>query len=146
MIRREGKPPVMLKSGAEPYEIGMLLACLLWGAAVMTGLNQRPPSSTRDLPLWGVYLFFALLAAGSALALAGVVAERVFAKLVGFYVERAAQCALVGLSVCYSVWSLSVLGRAAVGFVLLLAVIWGAGAWRIWRITTDLKKTKEPAP
>lgn len=146
MIRREGKPPVTLKSGGEPYEIGMLLACFLWGVAVLTGFNQRPPSSTRDLPMWGVYLFFALLTCGSALALAGVVAERVFARLEGFYVERAAQCALVGLSMGYSVWSLSVLGRAAVGFVLLLAVIWGAGSWRIWRITRDLRPTKEPAP
>lgn len=136
----------MLKSGAEPYEVLMLLACFLWSVSALTGLAIVPSNTTRDLPLWGVYVFFAGLGLGSGLALAGIVAERLFLKLEGFQVERAAQCALVGLSIGYSIWAVSQLGRTAIAFVLLLAVIWGGGAIRIWRITKDLKAALEPAP
>lgn len=139
MIRRAGKPPVTLKSGAEPYEIGILLVCLLWGVFALTGVARLTSNSTRQLPTWGVYLFFSTLAVGSALALGGVIAERVFLKLAGFQVERAGQCALVGLSISYSVWTWTAFGRSSVSFILFLAVIWGAGAFRVWRITRDLR-------
>lgn len=136
----------MLKSGAEPYEVLMLLACCLWSVSALVGLAIVPSTTTRDLPLWGVYMFFAGLGLGSGLALSGIAAERVYLKLSGFHVERAAQCALVGLSIGYSIWAVSQLGRASVAFVLLLAVIWGGGAFRIWRITRDLRAAQEPAP
>lgn len=138
VIRREGKPPVTLKTGAEPYEIGILLVCLIWGVAALAGLGKVSTNSTRELPTWGTYLFFATLAAGSALTLAGVVTERVFLKLAGFYLERAGQYALVGLSLAYTVWTLAAFAVRATSFALFLAVIWGCGSYRIWRITRDL--------
>jgi len=145
VIRRAGKPPVTLKSGAEPYEIGILLVCLIWGIAALVGLTSG--SSTRELPDWGVHLFFATLATGSALALAGVALERVFLELSGFYLERAGQCALVGLSISYTVWTVSTFGARAISFALFLAVIWVCGAIRIWEITRDLRDAaKEPSP
>lgn len=147
VIRRQGKPPVTLKSGAEPYEIGILLVCLIWGTVALAGLGRVSSNSTRELPTWGVYLFFGSLAAGSALALAGVVTERVLLKLHGFYLELAGQCALVGLALAYTVWTVTAFGARALSFGLFLAVIWGGGSYRIWRITRDLKNAaKETTP
>lgn len=136
----------MLKSGAEPYQVLMMMACFLWSTAALIGLAKIPSNSTQGLPLWSIYVFFVGLGVGSGLALSGIVAERAYLKLGGFHVERAAQCALVGLSIGYSIWAWSQLGRAAVAFVLLLAVIWGGGAFRIWRITKDLRAVRKSAP
>lgn len=145
VIRREGKPPLTLKSGGEPYELLILSACLLWSIAALTGITNIPSNSTKSIPVWGVYAFFAFLGLGSTAALAGVAAERLFARIEGFYLEAGAQCALVGLSLGYSIWAATSTGRPALSFVLLLGVIWGGGGWRIWRITRDLRGPKEPS-
>lgn len=137
----------MLKSGAEPYEIGILLVCLLWSAAALAGLANTNGKTTQGLPAWGVQLFFATLGVGSALTLGGVLAERLFLKIKGFHVELAGQCVLVGLSISYSLWTWVAFGRLSIAFVLFLAVIWGCGSFRIWRITRDLRKAmRETAP
>ena len=145
VIRRQGKPPVTLKSGAEPYQIGILLVCLIWGTVALSGLSRVSSNATRDLPTWGVYLFFAALVVGSGLALVGVLTERVLLKLQGFYLELAGQCALVGLSLAYTVWTVTAFGGRAVSFALFLAVIWGGGSYRIWRISRDLSNAKTTA-
>jgi hypothetical protein len=139
VIRREGLPPVTLKSGFEPFQICFLVAFALWGTTAMLALNKVSSETVKPLPQWGIYLFFAGLTGGSALAIAGVVYERRFAMLRGFYVERAGLIALTGLSAGYIVWAAAAFGWQSAGIVYILGAIFSGSLWRIVRITRDLR-------
>lgn len=139
VIRREGLPPVTLKSGFEPYQVCFSIAFMLWGGTALSALNKVSGGTVEPLPRWGIYLFFAGLTAGSALSLLGVFYERRFAKLRGFYVERAGLIALSGLSSGYIVWAVAAFGWQAAGIVYILGAIFSGSLWRIVRITRDLR-------
>lgn len=140
---RDGHEPVEMRTGNEPFQTAILVAFALWGLVSLATLHSVSTSTTRTLPTWGIYLFFAGLTISCGTALAGVWVYQVWLKeFIGFYIERAGLVALSGLSVAYSVWALTASGARAIAFALVLTAIGGASIVRILRIRGDLRRVK----
>lgn len=140
IVIREGREPVVVRTGDEPFQVCLMAYFLAWGGVSLLALNRISGSSSRIIPVWGVYLFFSCLVVGCALTLAGIAAVRFRQNLFGLEIERAGLSALAGLLIAYSLWTLAAAGPRATGFVLIVGGVWSAAVWRIWRITADLKR------
>lgn len=139
---REGQEPVELRTGNEPFQAAILVAFALWGLTSLATLHRVSTSTTRTLPTWGIYLFFAGLAVSSITALVGIVYQVWRKEFIGFYIERAGLVALAGLCVAYSVWALAASGARAVAFALILTAIGAASLVRIRQIGSDLRQVR----
>lgn len=142
IVIREGQEPVEVKTGDEPFQTAILVAFALWGLTSLATLHSVSTSTTRTLPTWGIYLFFAGLAVSSVTALVGIVYQVWRKEFVGFYVERAGLVALTGLCGAYSVWALAASGARAIAFALILTAIGTASLVRIRRIRADLRQVR----
>jgi hypothetical protein len=140
LVIRDGKDPVDLRTGDEPYQVCILIGAGLWGCTSLATLGQVTTTTTRTLPLWSVYVFFALMAAGCIVALVGVVYQVFLKKFLGFHLERAGQLELMGLCGAYAVWALAASGARALGFAYIMFAITAAATWRTVRITRGLRK------
>lgn len=143
LVIREGKQPVVVRTGDEPFQVCLMGFFLVWGAVSLLALSKISGSSSRIIPAWGVYVFFACLVIGCALTLIGVGIVRFRENLVGLDIERAALIGLVGLLLCYSLWTFAAAGPRAMGFVLIVGGVWTAAIWRVLRITADLRRVDE---
>lgn len=140
LVIRDGQDPVDLRTGDEPYQVCILIGAGLWGCTSLATLGRVATTTTRTLPLWSVYVFFALMAVGCIGALVGVVYQVFLKKFLGFHLERAGQLELMGLCGAYAVWALAASGARALGFAYIMLAITAAAAWRTARISRGLRK------
>lgn len=139
---RDGQEPVEVRTGGEPFQTAILIAFALWGLTSLATLHNVTNTTTRTLPTWGLYLFFAGLTVSSGITLVGVVWQTWLKEFIGFYIERAGLVALAGLCGAYSVWALAASGARAIAFALILTAIGTASLVRIRRIRTDLRRVR----
>lgn len=140
LVIREGKPPVEMRTGDEPFEVLILSTFALWGIYGIVSLSRAATATTNTIPAWGAYTFFGFLFGGCLVSLLGIAYQVIWKRFLGFYIERSGLFALLGLSTAYSVWAWAASGAKAGGFILVLAGIGGGAVWRILRIRSDLRK------
>jgi hypothetical protein len=134
-----GGIPLLVRSGRNPFEVLMLVACVATGTV---GLFQ--PSSTSNviismLPNWEVITWYSGLTLGGLVSLFGVSRSGV----VSLVLERAGLVTLTCLMLAYStavVTQVGVRGALPALFTGLFAV---ACAIRFVYITTDLKRMED---
>jgi hypothetical protein len=140
LVIREGKPPVLVRTGLEPYQICFLGAMATWGTQSLFTLSSLSTTTTRSIPSAGAYVFFAVLAAGSLMVVTGVFYEVVLKKILGFTIERAGLYVLMGLCSAYAVWAGAASGSRALAFIYFMAAMFLGSAWRALRIRKDLRE------
>lgn len=146
LVIRDGQEPIELRTGDEPYQVCILIGFSLWGGTSLASFASVGTTTTRTLPLWGVYAFFALMTAGCTAALVGVFYQVVLKKFLGFELERAGQLELIGLCGAYAVWALAASGARAIGFAYIMLAIVAAATWRTVRISKGLRRLRRGEP
>ncbi len=139
MIMARGGIPLLVRSGRNPFEVLMLVACVATGTV---GLFE--PSSTSNvittlLPTWEVTTWYGGLAVGGLVGLVGVFLNGVLSLLV----ERVGLIMLTCLTLAYStavVTQVGIRGTLPALFTGLFAI---ACAIRFVYITTDLKRMED---
>jgi hypothetical protein len=134
---------IEIRTGFEPFAMAMLLACLLWSGLTLSALGNVSGTTVRAMPSWAIYLFFTGMFAGAAVTIIGVVMEKFFTKLYGFYAEIAGLVALFSLCVTFAYWVGFVVGSAGANFIIFMAAISIASAWRSLLIVLGLRQAKK---
>lgn len=145
MIRKDDVV-IEIRTGWEPFAVCMLTACLLWSCLTLAALNQVSGATARAMPSWAVYLFFAGMLACVTVTITGVVLEKFFSKLYGFYVEASGLLALIFLCAVYASWVFVVLGATGASFILMMIAISVASVWRNTLIMLGLRRAKRATP
>lgn len=141
MIMARGGVPILVRSGRNPFEVWLLVACVVVG---IVGLVQ--PSSTSNaitslLPGWEVVTWYAGLAGGGAVSLFGVFGSGLTALLV----ERVGLIILTCLTLAYSIAVVTQIGFRGALPALFTGLFAVACAVRFVHITTDLKRMEDIA-
>lgn len=142
VIRRDDVV-VEIRTGFEPFAMTILAACLLWSAITLTALGKVSGATSRAMPDWAVYLFFAGLLTCATVTVTGVVMEKFFSKLYGFYAELAGLTALFFLCAVYAYWVSYIVGSSGANFILFMGAISVASVWRSANIVLGLRRAKK---
>jgi len=131
--RRKGSRPVTtyIRSGREPFEVTLLLVCLLYGVAGLAFYDHITSLAIRLYPEPGGLVFLASLAFGAAVTLYGLFG-RDWQTSTGVRTERAGLVMLLGMSLAFTVWTPFALGLRGMGILMFLGVAIAAPA--IWRL------------
>ena len=143
IVIQEGQRPVEVRTGFQSFQVSLLVALLLWGGTMLAALATVQGATAASFPQWAVYLFFGAMTGGTLTTFVGLALERFRASLLGVLVERAGLTALIGLTLSYSVWVLSVVEAKGLPFAYLMFAVWGGGILRCLEIRTDLKSVKQ---
>jgi len=141
-VIRKDDAVIEIRTGWEPFAVTILIACLLWSGLTLAALNQVSGATARAMPSWAIYLFFAGMLTCVIVTIGGVVLEKFFARIYGFYVEAAGLVALFFLCAVYASWVFLVLKATGASFILFMAAVSIASAWRITLITLGLRRAK----
>jgi len=141
VIRKDDKV-IEIRTGFEPFAMTIMTACLLWSGVTLSALGKVSGTTARTLPGWAIYLFFAGLLACAVVTVSGVVMEKFFSKLYGFYAEFAGLVALFCLSMVYACWVWYVVGSNGAGFIIFMVAVAVASAWRSVLIVLGLRLAK----
>ena len=132
--------PVYVTPGRHPFEVALLVACLVVGATLaLNGL--RPPTLTRGLtePILSVWLI--LMAVGGGVGLVGVYWRGAVTD--AMLIEFAGVVAVAGSCLLYvaALFALNPLGNA-LGSGGLLAGIAAGAAWRAGQTVLDWRRVR----
>lgn len=142
MIRKDDQI-IEIRTGFEPFAVTILLACLLWSGLTLSALGKVSGATARAMPTAAIYLFFAGMLACTVVTIAGVVMEKFFAKLYGFYVEAGGLFGLFFLCVVYAGWVLLIAGSNGASFILFMAAISTGSVWRVSLIVLGLRRARK---
>lgn len=142
-VIRKDDVVIEIRTGFEPFAITMLTACLLWSGLTLAALGNVSGATARALPWWAIYLFFAGMLACAVVTITGVVMEKFFTRLYGFYAEVAGLFALFWLCAVYACWVFIVVGTNGASFILFMAAISIAAVWRTALIVLGLRRAKK---
>lgn len=121
---------IVIPSGRNPFEVAILLACVMFGLTGLFAYDEVATNSLRAFPeLWGK-VFLGSLVVGAGVALVGIARS----NLVGLFQERSGLVVLIGACSSYALWALGANGPRGIGFALLMFSIAGASAARIREI------------
>lgn len=118
--------PVFITPGNHPFEVMILLACVVAGGAmIVTGL--RPPSLLRGLPEQVMTVWLALIAVGGIVSLLGAFWRHDVAD--GLLIEAAGLIAISAACTLYviALFALNPIGNALASAGLLTGI--AGGAW-----------------
>lgn len=119
-------PPADLPSSRHPFEIFMLVVCVVVGLPILFG-NPPPPSVDALMPLWARIIWSVLVAGGALTALIGVALPQ---RLAGVFVE---QVGLVAVGVGTVVYALCSFVYNDIQLALPAAMILAFGVACLWR-------------
>lgn len=126
---------VTISSSRSPFELYMLVACIVSGAAGLVNPERSSPGIAQVLPLWELYSWY------GGLILGGVVGSlALFSKtLMSLYTERIALTLIMGLCAAYGI-ALMAGGGYRFALAVLFVVAFGvACAFRLKQIGRDLR-------
>lgn len=135
--RGNGKPrPLVITSGRQPFEVMLLVACVLSGIAGLFGAGSRTIEAVVTPP-WAL-MFHGVLAAAATLTLAGI-----FLHLpLNLLIERAGLLIMSWLLLTYTA-ALYGLAARQVGVAGAVIGAFGvASVVRAWQISRDLNKLR----
>jgi hypothetical protein len=123
-----------IRSGREPFEVSILLVCLLYGVAGLAFYNRVSSTSIRLYPAPGGFIFLAALAVGAVVALYGLFGRH-WQTAQGVRTERAGLVMLTGMSVAFAAWTPFAVGARGVNILLFLGVAVAVPCvWRLCQI------------
>lgn len=126
--------PVLVSLSRSPFEIFMLLACILSGIAGL--IDPYASTISKLLPPWQLYLWNAGIALGGLATLIGALGGR----YISLHIERIGLTFLTGLS---SVYVIAVLSYSGLKFGLAVSVtlaFTAASVFRLREIQADLRR------
>lgn len=141
-VVRKDDVVIEIRTGFEPFAITILGTCLAWSALTLAALGRATGATTNALPWWAVYFFFGAMLTGASVTIIGVILEKFYQRLYGFYVEAAGLGELFFLCLVYAWWVAVVVGAPGSGFILFMAGVAIASAWRVTLVILGLRKTK----
>lgn len=142
-VIRKDNQIIEIRTGFEPYAICILSTCLVWSGLTLSAFSRVTGATSKALPWWAIYFFFAAMLAGAAVTIVGVVLEKFYQRLYGFYVEAAGTGGLFFLCLIYAFWVWVVIGTSGAGFILFMFGIAVASAWRVTLIALGLRRAKK---
>lgn len=142
MIRRDDVV-IEIRTGFEPFAVTILIACLLWSGLSLTALSKVSGATAKAMPAWTIYVFFAGMFACVIVTITGVIMEKFFARLYGFYAEAAGLVALCLLCAVFAYWVGFIVGSTGANFILFMCAICLACVWRTVLIVLGLRRAKK---
>jgi len=136
-----GGVPLLVRSGRNPFEVLMLCACAIAGAAGLIAPAASSNAITATLPHWEVVCWYSGLLAGGVISLAGVFARGVTSLLV----ERVGIILLACLMLAYALALFVQVGIRGTLPALITGLFAVACAVRFVYITADLKRMEDIA-
>lgn len=103
----------------DPFQIGVLLVCLIYGVLATGWYGTLASLSVRNYPGIGGRVFLASLAIGAFTALLGLAKN----SLRGMRIERAGLWLLAAMTTAYAIWSPFSLGWRAAPLTLWLGLL-----------------------
>jgi hypothetical protein len=122
-----------------PFEIVLLVACIIGGIGGLINPTSTSPAVSRVLPEWLLVSWYAALIASGACTLIGVSFRRVF----GLYIERIGLTLLTGICMVYAV---SVLAGGGYPFAFAAITVMSfavACGYRLRQIQRDLRAIED---
>lgn len=126
---------VTISSSRSPFEIYMLLACILSGAVGLIDPGRGSSGIAQVLPHWELYFWYGGLIVGGIVTFLAVLSN----ALNSLYVERIGLTLLSGLSAAYGVAIVANSGYKLALAILFVLAFGIACAFRIRQIGRDLK-------
>lgn len=138
-----GGVPILVRSGRNPFEVWLLVACVVAGIVGLISPVDSASAVVKALPHWEVLCWFSGLTLGGLVGLAGVFSRGVVSLLV----ERVGMVILTCLTFAYSVSIVAQVGIAAGATLpaLLTGLFSVSCAIRFFNISADLKRMEDIA-
>jgi len=136
-----GGVPLLVRSGRNPFEVLLLVACAMAGVIGLVAPNASANAITAALPHWEVLCWYSGLLAGGVISLAGVFARGV----TSLFVERVGIILLACLMLAYALALFAQVGIRGVLPASITGLFAVACAVRFVYITTDLKRMEDIA-
>lgn len=143
MTLRDPDGHILLERKVEPFEVGVLLICLLYGGLGQVWFERLAGRAIKLYPVLGGRAFLALLFLGSLTALAGLALPTIR----GLRMEHAGLWLLVYLGAGYAVWTPFSAGVAGLPLMLFFGMMLFVPGFFVARKRGKLIQAAEnPAP
>lgn len=130
---------ILVLSSRSPFELFMLVACILSGITGMFDPVGVSPAAARVLAPWLLYGWYGGLTLGGTIALYGLLCK----TLVSLAVERVGLIVLAAMSTLYAT-SILVGDPITLAFAASFVVSFGfACVWRVRQIAQELRRVQE---
>jgi hypothetical protein len=116
------------RGGRHPHNAALAFACLLAGVAGLAAFSRVASPTVQALPTVMAYGWFATMAVGGGITLAGLFYP--FKGIKGLLVERGGLYLLAAIWYGYGLYLLVTVGLTALLFVLIIAAFATANVWR----------------
>lgn len=138
MTAPRGSVPILIRSGRNPFEVWLLVACVVAGIVGLVVPGESASSVVKSLPYWEAVSWFSGLTLGGVVSLTGVFSRGV----TSLFVERVGMAILTCLTLAYSVSIVAQVGivRGATLPALLTGLFAVSCAVRFFNLTADLKR------
>ena len=138
-----GGVPILVRSGRNPFEVWLLVACVVAGIVGLISPADTASTVVKALPHWEALCWFSGLTLGGLVGLAGAFSRGVMSLLV----ERVGMVILTCLTFAYSVSIVAQVGIAAGATLpaLLTGLFAVSCAVRFFNISSDLKSMEDIA-
>jgi hypothetical protein len=126
------------RMGRQPHETALVFACLLGGVAGMLAFEQVASRTVQALPVGMAYAWYALMAIGGAITLAGLFFP--FKGIKGLLVERSGLYILAGIWYGFGLYLMVTAGLPGLIFFLVIGAFATANVIRCRKgIPDDIK-------
>lgn len=119
MVITDDNGHIWAERKADPFEVGVLTLCLLYGFLGMVWYDRLAGRVVRLYPYIGGRVFLVLLAVGSATALVGLAGN----TLRSLRLERAGLWLLAALGASYALWTPVAVGWSGLGLIFFFGVM-----------------------
>lgn len=139
IVRRPSPAPrPVVVSGRHPYEIFMLILCLLTGIPTMMGVTPTPGSMESQVTPWVSCTWAFFLTFGAATALLGVIwpqpKDKELMSVTALSLEQIGLSAVGGAAIFYGAAIYSSTGIKALVPLGMIMSFGAASIWRAWQL------------
>lgn len=128
----------VLRSGRNPFEVWLLAACIVTGAAGFVTSQAVSGAVARSLPHWAGTLWYAALFVGASISFVGVMLR----GLKSLLVERVGLLLMAGFGLVYAAAVVAAAGLSGLFVATFVAGFAAANISRFTQIAGDLKRAQ----